>query len=132
MSQGRTVAGVTALSVEFVAKPQETYRLHSAIPASIEESLGEAPGFSGCLVMTSDQEARVVTVLTFWSGDDRASRCAAVAPWLQKLLAPFMDHCLSVRSLNAYSVPENSQPGFLAGVLCAEANAKDHAALCVA
>ena len=72
MSQRTPAADVTALSVEFVAKPQETYRLHSAIPASIERTLAEVTGFSGCLVMTSDQEARLVTVLIFWSGNERA------------------------------------------------------------
>jgi hypothetical protein len=131
VSQRTIAAGVTALSVEFVAKPQEAYRLHSAIPASIERTLAEVTGFSGCLVMTSDQEARLVTVLIFWSGNERASRCADSAPWIQKLLAPFMDHCLSVRSLNAYSARQNSHADFLVGALSVEASEQNDVALSV-
>ena len=122
----------TALSVEFVAKPQETYRLHSAIPAALERALDEVSGFSGSLVMISDHEARLVTVVTFWSGEDRAARCAASAPWVQKLLSPFMDHCLSVRSLNAYWPRETAPPDFLAAGLSPESRAKKEFALSVA
>ena len=53
---------MTALSVEFVAKPQEAHRVEAAIPAAVAGALKEVTGFAGCLVMISDQEARLVTV----------------------------------------------------------------------
>jgi len=123
--------GVTALNVEFVAKPQETYRLHSAIPAAMERTLGEVTGFCGCLLLISDHEARLVTVITFWSGEDRSTRCAASAPWVQKLLSPYMDHCLSVRSLDAYWPNEAAQVDFLSGQLRADTQRQQGLALCV-
>ena len=55
---------VIALSVEFVAKPQEAYRVQSVIPSSLAGILKDVSGFAGCLVMVSDQEARLVTVVT--------------------------------------------------------------------
>jgi hypothetical protein len=49
---------VSALSIEFVAKPEE---------------------------------ARLVTVVTLWAGDDRAKCCSQNVPWVHALLAPFLD-----------------------------------------
>ena len=72
-----TVITVTALSIEFVAKPQEAHRVEAAIPAALAGALKDVTGFAGCLVMISDQEARLVTVVTLWAGDDRANRCSA-------------------------------------------------------
>jgi len=42
---------ITALSIEFVAKPQEAHRVQAAIPAAIAGALKDVTGFAGCLVM---------------------------------------------------------------------------------
>src|SRR5256885_10268508 len=95
-------AAVTAaLRIESVAKQQESYRLQAAVSATIDEGLGDVYGFCGCLVMLSNQQARLVTVITFWTGRDHDTRCANSAEWVQKLLLPYLDHCLCVRSFNA-------------------------------
>lgn len=95
-------SGVTALSVEFVAKPQEAPRVQSTIPAALAVALAEVAGFAGCLVMVSDQEARLVTVVTLWAGEDRQKRCGENARWVQKLLGPYVDRCLRVQTLVAH------------------------------
>jgi hypothetical protein len=59
---------VTALSIEFVAKLHEAHRAQLAIPSAVAGALKEVTGFAGCLVMVSNQEARLLTVLTLWSG----------------------------------------------------------------
>lgn len=109
---GRTVPTTdstqTALSIEFVSKPQEVYRLPTAIPAAIERALGEISGFAGCLVLISDKEPRLVTVITLWEGENRAELSRNVAGWLQKIVAPFLDHCLQVRSHHAYAPMKSS------------------------
>ena len=66
---------VTALSVEFVAKPQEARGVQAAIPAALAGAFQDVSGFAGCLVMVSEQEARLVTVITLWVGDDRQKVC---------------------------------------------------------
>ena len=91
----------TALSVEFVAKPQEALRAESAIPEAIAGALKDVTGFAGCLVMVSDQEARLVTVVTLWSGAERAMRCKQNVRWVKALLAPYVDRCLRVQTMNA-------------------------------
>jgi hypothetical protein len=92
---------VTALSVEFVAKPQEAHRVQSAIPAALVGALQNVSGFAGCLVMVSEQEGRLVTVITLWVGNDRLKRCRENLRWVQKLLTPYVDRCLRVQTLAA-------------------------------
>jgi hypothetical protein len=102
---GAGVAGtppVTALSVEFVAKPQEAHRVESAIPAAIAGALEDVSGFAGCLVMVSEYEARLVTVVTLWAGNDRVKRCGENVRWVRALLAPYLDRCLRVQTMVAH------------------------------
>ena len=93
---------VTALSIEFVAKPQEAYRAQLAIPPALTGAFKEVTGFAGCLVMVSGQEARLLTVLTLWSGHDRQKFCNENLRWVRALLAPYLDRCLRVQILNAH------------------------------
>lgn len=97
-----SVTAVAALSIEFVAKPQEAHRVEAAIPAAIADALKDVTGFAGCLVMISDQEARLVTVVTLWAGDDRVNRCSQNARWVHALLKPYLDLCLRVQTMVAH------------------------------
>jgi hypothetical protein len=96
------VAPVTALCVEFVAKPQEVHRVEAAIPAAIAGALKAVAGFAGCLVMISDQEARLVTVVTLWAGEDRVKCCSQNARWVHALLAPYVDRRLRAQTMVAH------------------------------
>jgi hypothetical protein len=93
---------VTALSVEFVAKPQEAHRVQAAIPAALAGALKDVNGFAGCLVMISDHEARLVTVITLWAGSDRARCCSQNVRWVKALLKPYLDRCLRVQTMVAH------------------------------
>jgi hypothetical protein len=103
---GRTVTaaecGTTALSIEFVSKPQEAYRLRAAVPAAIDGALGHRAGFAGCMLLISDKESRLVTVVIFWEGENRAALCSEAAAWVHEVLTPFIDHCLQMLSYDAY------------------------------
>src|SRR5260370_10710164 len=96
------IAPMTALSVEFVAKPKEAHRVEAAIHAAIAGALKEVDGFAGCLVMISHQEARLVTVVTLWAGNDRAKCCSQNARWVHALLAPYLDRRLRVQTMVAH------------------------------
>ena len=85
---------VSTHSVQFVASPGKTGRLQSTLPVAIRETLRVAPGFAGCMVMVSDQEARLVTVVTLWTGKERAQHCTQNAACVKKLLTPFVDNWL--------------------------------------
>jgi hypothetical protein len=93
---------ITALSIEFVAKPQEAHRLQTAIPAAIAGALKDVTGFAGCLVMVSDQEARLVTVVTLWTGNERVKCCRENVRWVNALLAPYLDRRIRVQTMVAH------------------------------
>ena len=101
-SRAACASVVTALSVEFVAKPQEAHRVQATIPAAVAGALKEVSGFAGCLVMISDQEARLVTVVTLWAGEDGRKRCDENTRWVHALLAPYLDRCLRVQTMVAH------------------------------
>jgi hypothetical protein len=93
---------ITALNVEFVAKPQEAHRVQTAIPAAIAGALKDATGFAGCLVMISDQEARLVTVVTLWTGSERVKCCRENVRWVNALLTPYLDRLIRVQTMVAH------------------------------
>jgi hypothetical protein len=103
-----TSSRITALNIEFVAKPNEAHKVHAALPAAIHGALGDVAGFAGSFVMIAYHEARLVTVVTLWSGEDRIQRCQENVRWVRALLAPYLDRCLRVQTLAAY-VPASPQ-----------------------
>jgi hypothetical protein len=130
-----TNSRITALSIEFVAKPNEAHKIHAALPAAIDGALGAVAGFAGSFVMIANHEARLVTVVTLWSGEDRMQRCSENVRWVRALLAPYLDRCLRVQTLAAY-VPAAAQPPREFEASCSEgamqSGVNEEAALCVA
>lgn len=98
---GLNAACVTAYSVEFVAKPGEALKAQSSLAAAITGTLQGVTGFAGCILMTSDQEARLMTVVTFWRGSERAKHCNANTKWVNALIAPYMDRQLRLQTMVA-------------------------------
>jgi hypothetical protein len=126
---------ITALSVEFVAKPNEAHKVHAALPAAINGALGEVAGFAGSFVMIANHEARLVTVVTLWSGEDRMQRCDENVRWVRALLAPYLDRCLRIQTLAAFvpgaaQVPQEFEPSCSEGAMHSKLN--EETALCVA
>jgi len=97
-----TDSQVAALSIEFVAKPQEAQKAHCALPAAVVSALHEVTGFAGCFVLVSNLEARLVTVVTLWTGSERVQRCRENTRWIRAILKPYLDHCLRVQTLAAF------------------------------
>jgi hypothetical protein len=98
---GGACSFVTAQSVEFVAKPEEALKAQTAIAPAITGALNGVTGFAGCIVMVSDHEARLITVVTFWRGSDRAKFCNANTRWVNALLTPYIDRKLRVQTMVA-------------------------------
>lgn len=97
----RGLEEVCAQSIEFVAVPDMAARLQATLPGAIRSALQNSEGFAGCAVMVSEEEARLVTVVTFWRGKERSSEANANALWLEQLLDPYMDRQLRVNKLRA-------------------------------
>lgn len=101
----RQVSRITALTIEFVAKPNEAHRVHAALPAALHGAFGEVAGFGGGFVLIANYEARLVTVVTLWTGEDRLQRCHDNLKWIRALLNPYLDRCLRIQTSAAF-VPE--------------------------
>jgi hypothetical protein len=85
---------VSAHSLRFVASPGQSRKLQSLLPAAIREALPCTFGFAGCMVMISDHEARLVTVVTLWTGQERVRDCTENVAEVKKLLSSYVDHWL--------------------------------------
>ena len=98
---GLNSSSVTAHSVEFVAKPGDALKAQSALAPAISGTLKGVTGFAGCMVMTADHEARLMTVVTFWRGTDRVKHCNANMRWVNALLTPYIDRKLRAQTMVA-------------------------------
>ena len=96
---------VIALGVDFVALPGKAAKLQTAILEAVRNTLGNRGGFSGCMVLVSEQEARLVTVLTLWRGRDRLEQCDKNSKRIKKLVTPYVDRFLRTRRLAAFLSP---------------------------
>ena len=93
---------ILAYSVEFVALPGRTEELRTMIPDAMRIALANSRAFSGCMVLLSEQEARLVTVITFWTGRDRAKHCTENSKQVESLLLPYVDDWLRTRRMTAF------------------------------
>lgn len=106
----RSANALTALSFEFVAKPEQAAGAPLFLPAAIQSGLEDIAGFAGSLVMVSDQEARLITVIIFWSGTEARRSCERSVRRVHALLAPYVDRCLRARNVLAHALtPQNPE-----------------------
>ena len=96
------VPDIIAYGVEFVALPGKAEELHAALPEAMRNAFGNCGSFSGCMVFVSELEARLVTVITLWTGKDRAKQCSENSKRVERLLMPYVDRCLRTRRLAAF------------------------------
>jgi hypothetical protein len=89
--------------VEFVAKPDVARSAPAVLPEAIHGALHEVTGFAGCVVLCSDQEARLITVITFWTGSDCQKQCSKNVRWVRALVSKYVDSCLRVRTFLAHT-----------------------------
>ena len=93
---------VTALRAEFVIKPGNEERVRETIELMLANSFCRDRQFLHALVLVSEMESRLVTVLTFWqSGGFAEARERRVIRMRQKL-APLLDQSLRVQSFTAH------------------------------
>ena len=93
---------LAAFSFEFVAKPEQAAGATLVLPAAIQSGLEDVAGFAGSLVMVSDQEARLITVIIFWEGSEARPSGTQVSRRVRALLAPYLDRCLRTQNLSAH------------------------------
>ena len=99
---GSATNALIAFSFEFVAKPEQATGAPLFLPAAIQSGLKDIAGFAGSLVMVSDHEARLITVVIFWSGTEAGRSCERSVRRVRALLAPYVDRYLRMQNLLAH------------------------------
>jgi hypothetical protein len=104
---------VYAHSVEFVTLPGRSKELQRTIPETLRCALGNSGGFFGCMVFVSNQEARLMTVITLWTGSDRTEQCDKISDRLHQVLLPYVDCWLRTQKMATFLCwPQGAQsPG---------------------
>ena len=90
-------SGLMALQLDFVAKPNSG-RWMNELAEAVESARLDREGLEASVMLVSDREARLVTLLTFWKCESfQATREYCIA-WMQKVLAPFADGSIRAHS----------------------------------
>jgi hypothetical protein len=82
---------VVAQSQEFVTLPGVSNELQKLIPAALRTASCRSGDFLGCMVLISEQEARLVTVITLWTATAKTEHVRRNSAVLQDLLEPYVD-----------------------------------------
>ncbi len=96
-----TAGTLTAISVEFVSRPNLAQEVRALVPAAVNTTFAGVAGFAGCALLVSDQEERLITLLTFWHGRPDSAVQAQNGRWVCKLLEPYLDHKLRMQTLRS-------------------------------
>src|SRR5581483_1103266 len=93
---------IASLRADFVARPEAIGGVREGIEKRISAMWGQEGGFLNGLVLVSDQEARLTTLITFWEERALERSLDQKLRHLKKILHPYADRCLSVRTEGAY------------------------------
>ncbi len=92
---------VVALRIDFVVKPGKDEKVRETIDTILENSFGGEREFLQALVLESESEVRLVTVITFWSSNGFAECRERRVNWLRQKLAQYLDQSLRVQTFLA-------------------------------
>ena len=96
-----------AQGVEFVARPGQAEKLQKAIGQARRNAQNTYDGFVGCLVFVSEQEERLVTLVTLWDGTEQAKQRDENSEQVRKSLEPYVDSWLRAgKFVTSVSMPE--------------------------
>ena len=96
---------VVAHAVEFVTLPGKASKLRALIPPAMRDAAADSGTFAGCIVLLSEQEARLVTVITLWKAADQSNEYLEGCKKLENILDPYVDRWLRSRKLAAFVCP---------------------------
>jgi len=99
---------VIALRAEFVVKPGKEEQFRETIDLILNNSFGRDREFLQALVLVSEHESRLVTVITFWHYAGLAEARERRVLWLRQKLAPYLDQSMRVQTYCAHVMDSRS------------------------
>jgi hypothetical protein len=103
-SRGHSEAAgkITALRADFVMKPEAAGQIQTGIEVTIRGMKDHEDGFLHGVVLVSDQEARLGTLITFWHAREFEETKHRKIRWMQRILKPYLDRCLRMQTQCTY------------------------------
>jgi hypothetical protein len=120
----QTAFGVVALHLDFVAKPDGTRELNRELGVVLKDAALVREGLETGLLLVSDREARLVTLLTFWDARRFAGGRERRIAWMQKLLAPYADGPIRAQTSMPRFVLAEAPAEFMTGGAAADGAAE--------
>lgn len=93
---------VVALRVDFVAKPTNKDDIASDVGDLLSQAGLHQAGLQASILLVSDRESRVVTLLTLWNAERFNPARDRLTSWTLNLVARFADGPVRASSGNAY------------------------------
>jgi hypothetical protein len=87
----RHAAQVTALRIDFVAKPGDTNDVASEVGTLLEQAGLHQEGLQASMLLVSDREARLMTLLTLWDAQRFDAGRDRLTTWTLKIVAGLAD-----------------------------------------
>lgn len=94
---GKNSGAITALRADFVMKPEASRLLQTGIE-SVMQGMNQEEGFLYGVVLISEQEARLGTMITFWNARRFEETRQRKLRWLDRVLKPYLDGSAKVRT----------------------------------
>lgn len=89
---------VIAVRAEFVVKPGKEEKVRETIDLILNDSFGRDREFLQALVLVSELESRLVTVITFWQSAGFQESRERRVHWLRQKLTPYLDRSMRVQT----------------------------------
>ena len=107
---GTNSGAITALRADFVMKPEAARLLQSGIE-SVMQGMKPEEGFLYGVVLISEQEARLGTMITFWNARRFEETKQRKLRWLDRVLKPYLDGNAKVLINRTVVLHRESEPG---------------------
>jgi hypothetical protein len=89
---------IAALRVDFVAKPGTAMDLDAEIRELIVQAELHREGLQSSMLLVSDRESRLITLLTLWDADRFERARERLTTWMQRMLADLADGPIRART----------------------------------
>jgi hypothetical protein len=105
----QTTAGVIILRVDFVSKPSNKCEIAGEIGDLLAQAGLHQKGLTASMLLVSDREARVVTLLTLWDAERFNPARERLTSWTLQVVAQFADGPLRAHtSVAHFLLPKES------------------------
>jgi hypothetical protein len=91
LPENKPAGPVTALRIDFIAKPGDAAHVASAMEELLDHAGLHHEGLQASMLLVSDREARLVTLLTLWDAERFNAGRERLTAWTLKIVAALAD-----------------------------------------